>query len=337
MAQIDNTPLIDLARHLIDIDSTSGHESEATSWLARWLRNKNYHVTEQPVVDDRVNIIATTTHRDPELVFSTHIDCVPPFFQSRIEGDTLYGRGACDAKGILASEIMALDRLRNAGEDRVGLLVVVGEERGSHGARAANRLAQSCRYLVNGEPTDNRLASATRGVYRVRLSATGRTAHSSYPELGESAIEKLLDGLVALREIVLPTNEAFGDTTYTVGLIEGGIAPNVVPPTAEADINFRIVSPASDVQACLAALPPSVSVEDVMVVPPVTLKTIDGFETEVFRFTTDIPFLDSWGEPLLIGPGSVHVAHTVDEHVKIPELTLAVDLYEKLAKTLLSS
>ena len=337
MAQIDNAPLIDLARHLIDIDSTSGHESEATNWLARWLRNRNYHVTEQPVVGDRVNIIATTTHRDPEVIFSTHIDCVPPFFPSRIEGDTLYGRGACDAKGILASEIMALDRLRSAGEDRVGLLVVVGEERGSHGAQAANRLAQSCRYLINGEPTDNRLASATRGVYRVRLSSAGRAAHSSYPELGESAIEKLLDGLVALREIVLPTDEILGDTTYTVGLIEGGIAPNVVPPAAEADINFRIVSPASDVRACLATLPPSVSVEDIMVVPPVTLKTIAGFATEVFRFTTDIPFLNSWGEPLLIGPGSVRVAHTVDEHVKIPELTQAVDLYEKLAGTLLSS
>mgnify|MGYP003324117139 CR=1 FL=1 len=172
--------LVQLARDLIDIDSTSGQESKAVTWLASWLRDRGFHVTEQPVVNDRANVIATITKRDPEIVFSTHIDCVPPFFPSRIDGDTLYGRGACDAKGILAAQITALEQLRTSGEKRVGLLVVVGEEHGSPGAQAANRLAQSCRYLINGEPTDNRLARATRGVYRVCLSAQGhRTLFAS--------------------------------------------------------------------------------------------------------------------------------------------------------------
>ena len=327
--------VVGLARGLIDIDSTSGREAEATDWLAARLRERGYRVTSQPVVDDRVNLIATVGPAEPEIVFSTHIDCVPPFFPSRIAGDLLYGRGACDAKGILAAEIAALDHLRAGGETRVGLLVVVGEEHGSHGARAANRLATRCRYLINGEPTDNRLAAATKGAYRVRLSAAGRAAHSAYPELGESAVEKLLDALVALRELDLPADPVLGATTYTVGLLSGGVAPNVVPPAAEADVNFRTVAPAPGVRRLLDSLPGPVAVEDVVVVPPVTLTTVPGFDTEVFAFTTDIPFLSAWGKPLLLGPGSVHVAHTADEHVAVDELVRAVDLYAKLARELL--
>lgn len=329
--------VVELARGLIDIDSTSGGEAAATDWLARWLRERGYHVTQQPVVDDRVNVIATVGLDDPEIVFSTHIDCVPPYFPSRVEGDVLYGRGACDAKGILAAEISALDRLRAAGEDRVGLLVVVGEEHGSHGARAANRLSNRCRYLINGEPTGNRLAAATKGAYRVRLSASGRAAHSAYPELGESAVDKLLDALAALRGIDLPVDPVLGPTTCTVGLLSGGVAPNVVPPVAEADVNFRIVEPASRMRERLDALPVAVSIEDVIVVPPVTLTTLPGFDTAAFSFTTDIPFLTAWGRPLLVGPGSIHVAHTADEHVKIAELVQAIDLYERLARELLAA
>ena len=330
-------PLVDLARNLIDIDSTSGREAAATTWLARCLRERGYQVTEQPVAGDRVNVVATVGAAEPEVVYSTHVDCVPPFFPSRVEGDTLYGRGACDAKGILAAEIMALDRLRGAGETRAGLLVVVGEEDGSPGARAANRLSNRCRYLINGEPTDNRLGAATKGAYRVRLSATGRAVHSAYPELGDSAIEKLLDALVALRGVELPVDPLLGATTYTVGVLSGGVAPNVVPPAAEADVNFRIVEPAARVRERLeAALPGSVAIDDVMIVPPVRTTTVPGFETAPFSFTTDIPFLTSWGKPLLVGPGSIHAAHTADEHVRIDELVRAVDLYERLAGKLLA-
>lgn len=329
--------VVELARGLIDIDSTSGREAEATGWLAVRLRERGYHVVEQPVEGDRINLIATVGLHEPELVFSTHIDCVPPFFPSRVEGNVLYGRGACDAKGILAAEIAALDRLRAAGEKRAGLLVVVGEERGSHGARAANRIANRCRYLIDGEPTGNRLGAALRGVYRVRLAASGRAAHSAYPELGDSAIEKLIDALQALRGLDLPSDSDLGRTSYTVGLISGGVAPNVVPAAAAADVNFRIVGPAADVRARLNDLPGGVAVEEVMTVPPTRLTTVPGFDTAVFSFATDLPFLTAWGRPLLLGPGSIHDAHTGDEHVAMDELVRAVDLYEKLARELLAA
>lgn len=330
---MDPLELVQLARALIDIESTSGYESVASRWISSWLSERGYRVVEQPVAEDRFNIVATLG--EPDVILSTHIDCVPPFFPSHEKDGKLYGRGSCDAKGILAAQVAALERLRTSGEHRVGLLVVVGEERGSQGARMANEIAPGSRYLINGEPTDNRLGAATRGVYRVRLRATGRAAHSSHPELGESAIEKILDALVALRGVALPKDEQLGQTYYTVGLISGGVAPNVVPPSAEAELNFRTVGPASEIRASLEPLCDMVALEDVVVVPPVVLTTVDGFEKEVFPFTTDIPFLPAWGKPLLIGPGSVLVAHTDDEHVDIEELLQAVDHYETLAHTLL--
>ena len=332
---MDPVALVELARSLIDIDSTSGREHDATRWLASWLGPRGYDLVEQPVADGRFNLIATLD--PPDIVFSTHIDCVPPFFPSRVDDGVLHGRGACDAKGILAAQIAALEELRVAGERRVGLLVVVGEEHGSQGAHAANTRTTGCRYLINGEPTDNRLAAATRGVYRVRLAASGRASHSSHPELGESAIEKLIDALVTLRGLALPSDPDLGSTYYTVGLMSGGVAPNVVPPNAEADVNFRTVGPGRAVDAALAPLREHVSIEEIVEVPPVTLATVPGFETEVFPFTTDIPFLSAWGQPLLFGPGSVLVAHTDEEHVRIAELEEAVGHYVSLATRLLGS
>ena len=325
-----------LTRQLIDIDSTTGREEAVAAFLADTLRGLGYRVTCQPLGGERFNIVATVG--DPAVVFSTHFDCVPPFFPSREKDGLLYGRGSCDAKGILAAQLAAAERLRQAGETRVGLLFVAGEERGSDGAKAANALADGARYLVNGEPTENRLAVATRGVYRVRLVAHGRAAHTSQPQLGISAIEKLVDALVALRTVEWPSDPVLGRTHYTVGLIEGGVAPNVVPPEADAEIMFRTVGPTTDLRARLdASIASLVSFEDVLVVPPVRLTTLPEFETEVFSFTTDIPFLDRWGTPLLIGPGSVTVAHTADEHVPIAELDRAVDLYERIARQLLKA
>lgn len=330
---MDPVELVRLARTLIDIDSTTGREAEASGWIAGWLRERDYKVVEQPVAADRFNVIATLD--PPDVVLSTHIDCVPPFFPSREEDGVLYGRGACDAKGILVAQLATLERLRRAGERRVGLLVVVGEERGSHGAHAANTRTPGSRYLINGEPTDNRLGAATRGVYRVRLTAAGRAAHSSHPELGESAIEKLVDALVQLRTLTLPEHPDLGRTFYTVGLMSGGVAPNVVPPAAEAEINFRTVGDSAAVRASLDPLLDRVTLEDVVEVPPVVLETVAGFPTEVFPFTTDIPLLSAWGKPLLLGPGSVLVAHTDNEHIEIAELVAAVDHYERLARQLL--
>jgi acetylornithine deacetylase len=327
--------LVSFTRSLVDIDSTTGREGEAGAWLARELRERGYDVTEQPVSSGRVNLFARVSDA-PLVVFSTHYDCVPPFFPSREEGGLLFGRGACDAKGILAAQLAAAERLRAAGETRVALLFVVGEERGSDGARVANQQAPaSVRHLVNGEPTENRLGAATRGVLRVRLHAQGRAAHSAFPELGDSAIDKLLDALMVIRGLQFPEDPLLGRTHHTVGVIEGGVAPNVVSAKASAEVLFRIVGDAAPVREALAVVEGLVSIEHVLEVPAVRLQTLPGFETAVFAYTTDVPLLTNWGAPLLIGPGSIHVAHTDEEHVLIDELQHAVELYEKLARHLL--
>jgi len=320
---------VEFARALINIDSTTGREADAGAWLARELRALGYTVVEQPIDRGCANVFATMDA--PAVVFSTHYDCVPPFFPSRIEDGRLYGRGACDAKGILAAQVAAAERLRAHGERHVGLLFVVGEERGSDGAAAANLTPPGARFLINGEPTDNRLGTATRGVLRLRLRATGRAAHSAAPEYGESAIDKLIDALVALRGMPLPSHPEMGSTYYTVGLIEGGVAPNVIPPHASAEVLFRTIGPPEDILRAIQPLDRFVTSEEVLRVPPVTLHTVPGFPTAVFPFTTDVPFLTRWGAPLLFGPGSFLVAHTSHEHLEIAELERAIDAYEQLA------
>jgi acetylornithine deacetylase len=328
---MDPLSVVSFARELIDIDSTTGREQEAGRWLSARLRALGYAVAEQPVADGRINVVATLD--PPAVVLSTHFDCVPPFFPSTVRDGRLYGRGSCDAKGILAAQVAAAERLRAAGERSVGLLFVVGEERGSDGAKVANASPQGSKYLINGEPTDSRLASATRGVLRLRFHATGRAAHSAMPELGESAIEKLLDALVALRGIDLPSDPLLGRTHYTVALIEGGIAPNVIPPSASAEANFRTSRPADEVLRSVQSLTRLVRVEEILRVSDVRFRTFDdlGIQTAVFPFTTDVAFLDNWGTALLFGPGSIHVAHTAEEHVEIAELEQAVDKYVRIA------
>lgn len=325
------------ARGLIDIDSTTWHEGPAARHLARELTVLGYQVTEQPVGDDRCNVFARLD-APPEVVFSTHVDCVPRFFPSRVEHGLLFGRGACDAKGIIAAQVAAAERLRAAGETRIALLFVAGEERGSDGAAVANGQAPAgVRYLINGEPTDNRLGAATRGMYRIRLNARGRAAHSSFPELGESAIDKLLDALMVIRGLDLPADPLLGRTHYNVGLIEGGVAPNVVSPHASAELMFRIVGDGVPIRAALRVVESLVTLEHILEIPAVRLHTVPGFETAVFPYTTDIPVLTRWGTPLLLGPGSIHVAHTDEEHLAIEELHQAVGLYESLARSLLAA
>ncbi len=334
-----------LAQQLIDIESTTGNEGAVAKFLADFLRGRGYSVLEQPLeplIPDprsptpRVNVIAAVG--EPEVVFSTHFDCVPPFFPSRVEDGVLYGRGACDAKGILAAQVAAAERLRAAGETRIGLVFVAGEERGSDGAKAANRIASKSRFLINGEPTDLRLGTATRGCYRVRLTATGKAAHSGYPELGESAIEKLIDCLMALRAADWPSDPVLGTTHYTVGLINGGVAPNVIPPNAEAEVFFRTVGDHAPLREMLhRALDGRVAVQEILELPAVRMHTVPGFDTAVFSYFSDIPFLSNWGTPLLLGPGSIHVAHTDREHIAIDELHRAVDVYAQLAATLLAA
>ncbi len=326
---MDTLAAVAFARDLIDIDSTTGKEQAAAEWLAARLEQLGYVVERQPVADGRFNVFARLD--PPSVVFSTHFDCVPPFFPSGVRDDLLFGRGSCDAKGILAVQVAAAERLRAAGERRVGLLFVVGEERGSDGAVSANAHPGGSRFLINGEPTGNRLGRATRGVLRLRLTARGRAAHSATPEHGESAIDKLLDALIRMRTLRWPGDPELGETFYTIGLIEGGIAPNVISPSASAEVMFRIVGSADEVLHTVRALEPDVDIEEVLRVPMVRLHTIDGIPSAVFPFTTDVPLLDRWGTPMLFGPGSILVAHTANEHVAIPELAAAIDGYQRLA------
>jgi len=323
------------ARALINIDSTTGRETDAGRWLSHELRERGYTVVEQAVDGSRANVFATI--EPPHVVLSTHYDCVPPFFPSRVEDGRLYGRGSCDAKGILAAQLAAAERLRARGEHRVGLLFVVGEERGSDGAMVANATPGGSRFLINGEPTDSRLGTGTRGVLRLKLRAEGRAAHSAIPEHGVSAIDKLIDALVALRSIELPSDPELGTTYYSIGLIEGGIAPNVISPHASAEVLFRTVGPAEDILRAVQPLNRLVTSEEVLRVPVVKLHTVPGFTTAAFRFTTDVPFLDRWGTPLLFGPGSILVAHTSEEHIEIAELERAIGAYEQLALACLAS
>jgi acetylornithine deacetylase len=327
--------VLDLARALVDIDSTTGAEAAACAWLAAYLRERGFLVTEQTVSAGRTNLLALLDPR-PAVVLSTHVDCVPPFFPSRVQDGRLYGRGACDAKGALAAQVTAAERLRESGRGGVGLLFVVGEERGSDGAAAANGISPGPAFLVNGEPTESRLGLATRGAFRIKLRATGRAAHSSQPERGVSAIDLLIDALLALRGIALPEDPQLGRTFYATGLISGGIAPNVISPSAEAELNFRTVGPGAEVLERLAPLRSRVAIETVLEVPPVRLRTVPGFETAAFAFTTDIPLLGRWGQPLLFGPGSVLHAHADEEHVGLDELEAAVGAYERIARALLA-
>jgi acetylornithine deacetylase len=323
------------ARALINIDSTTGREAEAGDWLAHELGGLGYTVVRQPLDRGCANILATID--PPSVVFSTHYDCVPPFFPSRVEDGRLYGRGSCDAKGIIAAQVAASERLRARGERRIGLLFVVGEERGSDGAMVANAASVPSRFLINGEPTDSRLGRATRGVLRLRLRAVGRAAHSATPERGESAIDKLLDALIALRSIRLPSDPELGSTYYSIGLIEGGVAPNVISPHASAEVLFRTIGSADDILRAIRPLDRFVTSEEVLRVPVVRLHTVPGFDTAVFGFVADVPFLDRWGVPLLFGPGSILVAHTSEEHVDLEEFDRAIVAYEQLAASCLTA
>ena len=334
MGSVDLTDVVAVTRGLVDIDSTTGREGDCILWMATLLSAAGYEVVEQVVEGSRRNIYAGFGKAD--VVLSTHLDCVPPFFPSHIDGDRLYGRGSCDAKGIAACQVAAAEALRREGITNVGLLFVVGEERGSDGAKTAQSLASGSKFLINGEPTDNRLGIGTRGALRYRLRAKGRAAHSSFPELGESAIEKLIDALVRLRAMDMPEHPVLGRTHYTVGIISGGVAPNVIPFEAEAEVMFRTVSDIDALRASMSSLTPLVSLEEILDVPPVIMPSVPGFDTATFPYTTDIPFLSNWGTPLLYGPGSIHVAHTDNEHVKIPDLARAVDDYRTLAKHLLA-
>jgi acetylornithine deacetylase len=329
---------VTMTRQLVDIESITGNEAAVGNYLYGELCRLGYQARKMPVEGNRFNVYATSEDDlKPAVVFSTHMDTVPPFIPSSEDAGRIYGRGSCDAKGIIAAQVAAAERLRPLGM-RVGLLFVVGEERDSLGAKVANDQApESCKFLVNGEPTENRIALASKGTLRAEVTAKGRMAHSAYPELGESAIDKLIPALSRLRAMKLPANPEVGPCTLNIGLIEGGRAPNVIPDYAHADLLYRLVGPSDDLRKqVLAAAGDEVEVTFPLELPFLKLRTVDGLPTMIAAFTTDIPKLTKWGEPLLIGPGSIHVAHTTGEYIEKQQLHESIDLYCKIAKQLVS-
>jgi acetylornithine deacetylase len=334
--------LFALTRQLIDIESITGNEAGVGEFLHAQLTALGYNVARMPVEGDRFNIYATYGgEHAPAVVLSTHMDVVPPFFPSSEDDDNIYGRGACDAKGIIASQIFAAERLRKE-NIHVGLLFLVGEERDSQGAKVANEhppkhTHSEKRFLINGEPTENRIAVASKGSLRVELTAKGKMAHSAYPELGESAIEKLVHALERLLKMPLPQNPKVGPTTVNIGLIEGGRAPNVIPDHARAHLLYRLVGPSKELRKHIVTAVADLAEPDfVLDIPFMELETLDGLPTMVAAFTTDIPALTHWGKPLLIGPGSVHVAHTEREFVSKKDLKDAVDIYCSIVRKLIA-
>ena len=325
-----------LTRQLIDIPSLTGDEQSVGEFLASHLATLGYDVERQPIAADRFNVIATTGE-PPRIVFSTHLDTVPPFIASSEDGEYIYGRGSCDAKGIIAAQISAAEQLRQNGMNTVGLLFTVDEELSSFGAQAANKhpLASDCRFLINGEPTDNRLATGTKGSLRLILTTDGRAAHSAYPEAGESAIEKLLDVLQDIRAIDWPGDSFFGDTTCNIGVLNGGTRPNVIPDHARAELQIRL---ATDIERVKPVIEETIAGrahgEYASEHNPVRLVSVEGFDDCIVRFTTDIPYLSNWGKPLLLGPGSILDAHTEHERIAKHELERAIDLYVALASKL---
>jgi acetylornithine deacetylase len=330
---------ITLTRQLIDIESISGDEAAVGHYLYGELCRAGYEARKIPVEGERFNLYATSPEQPhPSVIFSTHIDTVPPFIPSSEDATKIYGRGACDAKGIIAAQIAAAEILRQQGI-YVGLLFVAGEERDSLGAKVANDYAADqhirSRYLINGEPTENRIALASKGTLRVEVSASGRMAHSAYPELGDSAIDKLIAALSRLLAMPLPSDPGIGPCTLNIGLIEGGRAPNVISDYAHADLVYRLIGPTDELRRqILQAAGSQVKIEFPLELPFVRLRTVDGLPTMIAAFTTDIPRLTNWGEPLLIGPGSIHVAHTEKEFIEKRELVEAIDLYAMIAKKL---
>ena len=325
-----------LTRELIDVPSVTGDEFQIGTSLGELLVRLGYRVELQDVTDDRSNLIATTEAR-PRVVLSTHMDTVPPFIASSEDDEFIYGRGSCDAKGIIAAQIAAAEQLRADGLNEIGLLFTVDEEVASAGAKVANEhpIAASCEYLINGEPTDNQLARGTKGSIQTTIRTDGRAAHSAYPEQGESAIEKLLDVLTNIRNIEWPGDDVFGETTCNIGVLSGGTRANVIPSEAQAILQIRLAKESALVRDLLEqTIGGRASIDYKSVHDPVRLMTIGGFEQMLARFTTDIPYLSNWGEALLIGPGSILDAHTDGEKIRKSELTRAVELYINLVKAL---
>ena len=335
---------IRFTQQLCDIESTTYFEGQVGEFLADFLANRGWAVEKTPVPQPaesagkgaRWNVYGGVAEQTPDLVFSTHMDTVPPYIPFSEDADFIYGRGVCDAKGIIAAQVAAAEKLRSEGL-RVGVLFVSGEERDSAGAKVANEMSKGSKFLINGEPTDNRLALASKGALRAVFRSSGKMAHSAYPELGDSAVHKLVEVLSRLLKLELPVAQDVGPSTLNIGQVHGGHAPNVIADKAEAQVLVRLVGDSAPVRAALIGAAANLAdVDFTLEIPFVRLRAVPGLPTMIAKFTTDIPQLSNWGEPLLLGPGSIHVAHTPHEKLAKKELLQAVELYLRVAKQLLA-
>ena len=328
--------VLELTRRLVAAESPTGAEGPATELLAAELAALGYQVQRQPVSAGRDNLYAF--REPPVVVFSTHLDTVPPHVPLREDERWIHGRGSCDAKGLGAAMVAAAEQLAGEGERRIGLLFVVGEENGSDGARAAERLEPKGRFVINGEPTENQLSIGQKGALRVDITASGRAAHSAYPEEGSSAIVPLLETLRRIRRLPLPFDPLLGSATLNIGLIGGGVAPNVIPAEAQATVLVRTVVPSGPLREAISACAePGVTIAFGHELPPYKGSAVTGWDTTVVSFASDVPFLTSWGTVYQLGPGSIRVAHTDEERIDKAELIEGVNRYARLARTLLSS
>jgi acetylornithine deacetylase len=327
---------LELTRALVALETPTGSEGAATDFLDDTLRHAGYRIVRQTVTPGRENLYAY--REPPALVFSTHLDTVPPYVPLSEDTESIHGRGSCDAKGLAAAMIAAAERLAARGERRIGLLFLVGEENGSDGARAAAGLGPKGRFLINGEPTENRLSIGQKGSLRVDLTAVGRAAHSAYPDEGVSAIAALLDSIERIRTLPLPHDPLLGPSTLNLGLIAGGVAPNVIPPAASAQLLIRTVESTDPLKAAVrSVLAPGVTAEFPVELPFHKGGTApSGWDTTVVSYASDLPFLSAWGERYQLGPGTIRVAHTSHEHIRKADLLHGVDLYERLAADLLA-
>jgi acetylornithine deacetylase len=330
------TDVVALCAELLSIQSPTGGEGKVVEFVSRRLVSRGWNVTVQEVTRGRGNIWASRAGGGVTL--STHLDTVPPYVPPRLDGDRLYGRGACDAKGIAAAMLAAADHLADAGEDRIDLLFVVGEEKGSDGARAANHLPATSRYLINGEPTESRLASGAKGSLRVIVKTRGREAHSAYPQLGRSAIEPMLELLPTIKSLALPSDPVLGDTTVNIGTIRGGTEANIIPGDCEAELMFRLVGDVGQVKPLIEKWAEGrAEITYGSHIPAQHFHVLPDFEVAAVAYTSDIPLLGRWGTPLMFGPGSIHVAHTPNEHIDVRELRASVATYERLVRSLLAT
>jgi acetylornithine deacetylase len=334
--------LFELTRALVDIESITGNEEriglhllDCVSALATRYAGQAERCEVEP---RRYNVFAFWGDR-PAVTLSSHMDTVPPFIASHEDSEFIWGRGACDTKGIIAAMLKAAESLLETGHRNFGLLFVVGEERNSAGAYYAAKQPKGSSFLINGEPTENKLALGSKGALRYEITAVGRMAHSAYPELGESAIEKLLDCLAEIRKIELPADGLLGFSTLNIGTIRGGRAPNIIADEAQAEILIRLVGESTAIRNDIArAVRGRAEARELLEIPALRLGSLPGMETTVVAYTTDIPAFDgAWGKPFLIGPGSIHVAHTLEERIPKRQLEDAVGIYYSMVSQLLAS